>query len=393
MLSLHLVAQSGFVRTEGKHLVDTSGKRLILRGTNLGNWLVPEGYMWHFDDGPQSPREIEAFVTQLIGPQQAKDFWRTWRENYVTQRDIEFLKSIGLNAIRVPIHYKFFTADDAEGFALLDRIVDWSTKAGIYIIIDMHAAPAGQTGTNIDDSWGYPWLFEDAEAQKQTIEIWTRIARHYRDNPTVLGYDLFNEPIPPFPQITRYNSQLEPLLRRITEAIRTVDSNHVVILTGSQWDTNFKLLGRPFDKNAMYTFHKYWMPPRQRAIQEYLEFREKYDVPLLMGESGENTDAWIEQFTQLLEKNEINWTYWPYKKMDARTSITSFPRPMHWEAIVKFAKKPQRTGNAEKLIASRPSVEDSRAAMNDLLEKIQFHNCVPNRGYIRALGMKVSETK
>ena len=60
-----------FVRAEGKHLVDANGKKLILRGTNLGNWMVAEGYMFHFEGGPQSAREIEALVTSLVGPQQA----------------------------------------------------------------------------------------------------------------------------------------------------------------------------------------------------------------------------------------------------------------------------------------------------------------------------------
>jgi endoglucanase len=391
LLSLPLAAQTGFVRAQGKHLVDAKGNKLILRGTNLGNWMVPEGYMWHFEDGPQSPREIEGFVTQMIGPQQAKAFWKQWRENYITQHDIEFMKRIGFNAIRVPIHYKFFTTDNAEGFALLDRVVDWSSKASIYVIIDMHAAPGGQTGTNIDDSGNYPWLFEDAEAQQQTIDIWTRIAKHYRTNKTVIGYDLLNEPIPPFPNLAKYNDKVEPLMRRITEAVRKLDPNHVMIITGSNWDSNFKVLGPPFDKNAMYTFHKYWTEPTQKVIQDYIDYGSKYNVPLLMGESGENKDEWIAKFTEVLEKNEINWTYWPYKKMDARTSICSFPRPLHWEAVTKFAQLPQRTGNAEKLIAARPSLEDSRAAFNDLLQKIQFKNCNPNPGYIKALGMKAPE--
>jgi len=59
--------------------------------------------------------------------------------------------------------------------------------------------------------------------------------------------------------------------------------------------------------------------------------------------------------------------------------------------VTKFAQLPQRTGNAEKLIAARPSLEDSRAAFNDLLQKIQFKNCNPNPGYIKALGMKAPE--
>ena len=41
---LNLSAQ--FAHTQGKEIVDTNGKPLLLRGTSLGNWMVPEGYMW-----------------------------------------------------------------------------------------------------------------------------------------------------------------------------------------------------------------------------------------------------------------------------------------------------------------------------------------------------------
>lgn len=384
-------ARSGFIHAQGKYLVDGDGKKLILRGTNLGNWMVAEGYMFHFDKGPQSMREIEALVTQLVGPQQAAKFWQDYRDAYVTERDIQYLKSVGFNTIRVPIHYKFFTPGNTEGFALLDRVIDWSRKAGLYVIIDMHAAPGGQTGANIDDSIGYPWLFEDAQAQADTIDTWKRIAAHYRDNPTVLGYDLLNEPIPHFPQLAKYNAALEPLFRRIVAGIREVDTNHVVILTGAQWDSNFAVLGAPFDKNAMYTFHKYWTAPTQEVIQQYLDYRDRYNVPVWMGESGENTDEWIAQFTKTLESNEISWTFWPYKKMDATSSIVSFSRPAHWDDIVKFAQMPQVTGDNEKLIAARPSIEVANQALAELLQKIRFSECRVNSGYIQALGMKLPQ--
>jgi endoglucanase len=391
VLSGSTVAQSRFVHTQGKQLVDASGSKLILRGTNLGNWMVPEGYMFQFKGGPQSAREIETLITQLVGPEQASKFWHEYREQYVTKRDIEYLKSIGFNSIRVPIHYKFFLPGNSEGFALLDRVVEWSHQAGLYVIIDMHCAPGGQTGANIDDSWGYPWLFEDAQSQAETIDIWKRIAAHYRDNPTVLGYDLLNEPIPHFPELAKYNSALEPLYRRITAAVREVDPNHVIILGGAQWDGNFKVFGTPFDKNVMYTFHKYWTAPTQEVIQQYLDFRDGYNVPVWMGESGENTDEWIGKFVKVLEDNEVSWTFWPYKKMDATSSIVSFARPVNWDAVVMFAKLPQASGDSEKLIAARPSIEASNQALADLLQKIRFSECRPNPGYIQALGMKVPQ--
>ena len=69
-----IAAQAQFAHTQGKEIVDGGGKPLLLRGINLGNWFVPEGYMWHLNEGgPESPREIEALVTELIGPQRSRD--------------------------------------------------------------------------------------------------------------------------------------------------------------------------------------------------------------------------------------------------------------------------------------------------------------------------------
>ena len=227
-----------FVRAEGKSLLDPNGKKLLLRGINLGNWLEPEGYMFLFEGGPQSPREIEAFVNELVGPTEAETFWHDYRRLFITEADIKFLKQSGLNSVRIPFHYKFFVSGN-EGFRLLDQVIGWCRQAGLWVILDMHCAPGGQTGTNIDDSWGYPWLYESEKDKEQLCQVWKRIAEHHSDDTTVIGYDLLNEPIPHFQQLQKYNSQLEPLYRRITRAIREVDADvrdaaKAIGLTGGQ---------------------------------------------------------------------------------------------------------------------------------------------------------------
>jgi aryl-phospho-beta-D-glucosidase BglC (GH1 family) len=388
-LSRPATAQHRFVRTEGTNLVDRQGHPLTLRGTNLGNWLVREGYMFHFEGGPQSAREIETLTNELLGPEAARKFWSEYLDRYITRDDIQFLKRAGFNSIRIPIHYKYFESDNAEGFRLLDRVVEWSREARLYVMIDMHCAPGGQTGANIDDSWGFPWLYESPEAQQQLISIWKRIAAHYHDSETVLGYDLLNEPIPQYPALKKYNSQLESLYHRIVDGIREVDRNHIVILGGAQWDTNFSVFGPPFDANVMYTFHKYWMPPEQAQIQQYIDFRNTYRVPIWMSESGENNDEWITQYRELLDRNHIDWAFWPYKKMDSPRSIVSFSRPTYWDEIVAYAKVPGTMGDTEKRIAKRPPQEHINAAFEELLEDIQFGKCRINAGYLKALGLSV----
>jgi endoglucanase len=382
-----LFAQHGFVHTFGANVVDGDGKPLMLRGTNIGNWLEPEGYMFHFDGGPQSPSEIEALTRELIGPQKSEAFWKQWRETYITEADIDRIHAMGFNSVRVPFHWKFFDADNAEGFRVVDRLVQWARKDRVYVILDLHCAPGGQTGTNIDDSEGYPWLYTDADAQARTIAVWRRIAKHYAHEPIILGYDLLNEPIPHFPQLQQYNKDLEPLYKKLAAAVREVDPNHMLILGGAQWDSNFKVFGPPFDKNVMYTFHKYWTAPDVSVIQEYLDYRDKYHVPIWLGESGENKDEWIAAFTKTLEENHVGWCYWPYKKMDATSSPVTFDRPEHWDAVVKLAAMAPGTGNAEKRIAARPSPQEAQAIFDDLLKKVQFSGERVNDGYLRALGL------
>jgi endoglucanase len=387
LVSPVLFAQRAFVHTRGPDLVDAKGQPLILRGINLGNWLEPEGYMFHFEGNPQSTSEIETLTEELIGPEKSEAFWKQWRETYITEADIDMLKKSGFNSVRVPLHWKFFDSDNADGFRLLDRLVQWARKDGIYVILDLHCAPGGQTGTNIDDSLGYPWLYSSPEAQAHTVALWHRLAAHYRNEPIVLGYDLLNEPIPHFQQLQQYNKDLEPVYRKIVAAVRQVDRNHVVILGGAQWDTNFKVFGQPFDSNVMYTFHKYWSATDVSVIQEYIDFRDKYRAPIWLGESGENKDEWIAAFTKTLEANQVGWCFWPYKKMDATSSIVSFDRPAHWDEILAFAKLAPGTGNAEKRIAARPSVEDAQQIFDDLLKKIQFANTHVNAGYVQAVGL------
>jgi endoglucanase len=365
------VAAAAFAHTSGDNLVDGSGRIIHLKGINLGNWFEVEGYMFHFDGGPQSPREIEDLTRELLGPAKAEAFWKQWRETYITEADIDRIAAAGFNSVRVPLHYKFFTSDDAEGFHLVDRLLEWAAKDHIRVVLDMHCAPGGQTGTNIDDSYGYPWLYSSPEAQAETVAIWTRIAARYANNPTVLGYDLLNEPIPHYPQDQQFNPDLEPMYRKIAAGIRSVDRNHVLILGGAQWDTNFKVFGQPWDGNVVYQLHKYWTKTTDvSVIQEYLDFRAQYHVPLWCGETGENTDAWIEGFRRTLDENNVGWAFWTWKRMDDTASPVTFDRPVHWDEIVAFAKLPGGSGDqyAEKRLAARPAQADIDAAFADLLE-------------------------
>ncbi len=78
-LTTTATAQTKFAHTSGTKLVTASGEPILLRGINVGNWLEPEGYMFHLDEGPQAPHEIEDLTRELIGPEKADAFWHSWR--------------------------------------------------------------------------------------------------------------------------------------------------------------------------------------------------------------------------------------------------------------------------------------------------------------------------
>ncbi|MFD0939272.1 glycoside hydrolase family 5 protein [Pedobacter boryungensis] len=389
-----LQAQSQkFFNVVGKDIVAPNGKPIVLKGTNLGNWLIPEGYMFKFKD-VSSPRMINQVFTELIGPDKTAAFWQKYLTNYITKEDIHYLKSSGMNSIRIPFHYKLFTTESYlgtnnanRGFELLDRVIKWCKEEDLPVILDMHCAPGGQTGDNIDDSDGYPFLFENEASQKLTISIWKKIAAHYKNEPTIIGYDLLNEPIAHYFDTKKLNPYLEPLYKAITAAVRTVDKNHLIFLGGAQWDSNFKIFNRPFDSKLVYTFHKYWTATTQDVIQEYLDFSNKYNVPIYVGETGENNDKWIFEFRTLMEKHNISWHFWPYKKMDAKAGIVSFPVPEHYNLIIKYADQPKNSFADLRKYAPTDRVL-METALNNLLEQCKFQNCYTNNGYLKGLGLK-----
>jgi hypothetical protein len=383
---------TGFARVQGRQLLGPDGAPVLLRGINLGNWLVPEGYMFHFEKGPQSPRQIEELVRELVGSEEAQAFWKDYREAWIAREDIQYLRKVGLNSVRVPFNYRVLTPEDQPGvwqeggFALLDRVIAWCREEGLLVVLDMHCAPGGQTGSNIDDSWGYPWLFEDAAAQARTIEVWKKVAERYRSQTAVLGYDLLNEPIPHWSGLDKYNPALEPLYKRMVAGVREVDPNHVIFLGGAQWDTNFSVFGPPFAPNLAYTFHKYWNETTDASLRAFLDFQDRHDVPLWLGESGENSDEWVAGCVKLVERHGIGWAFWPYKKMDATSSMVSVSRPAYWDEIVAYAAG--RTSDFEANFKIRPSLEHSRAALKGLVENARLRNARVNAGYVRALGMQ-----
>lgn len=391
--SEELAPAEAFVRIEGENLIQPDGSKLLIRGTNLGNWLNPEGYMFGFSK-TNSPRMINEMFCQLTGPDFTAQFWRQFKDNYITRKDIEFIASTGANTIRLPFHYKLFTDEDymgltagQDGFARMDSVVTWCRDNHLYLILDMHDAPGGQTGDNIDDSYGYPWLLESEESQKLFCDIWCKIADYYKNEPVILGYELMNEPIAPyFDTVEAMNAKLEPLYKRTIQAIREIDRNHIILLGGSQWNSNFTVFHNPSDdEKVMYTCHRYGGEATKEAILSYIAFRDSVNRPMYMGEIGHNTMEWQSAFRQVLEENNIGWTFWPYKKKDD-SCIMGIKMPENWDLVVAFSEAPR--GTYKEIRDARPDQATVRQAMLDFIQNCRIENCIPQQDYLQSLGLK-----
>jgi endoglucanase len=360
----------GFVHASGGRLVDGLGEPLILRGVALGNWLLPEGYMWKFEHPlTQSPREIEALVVDLVGLDLAADFWRRFRATFITEDDIAQIRVEGMNHVRLPINSRVVMDESGEliedGLKLIDHAIDWCRKHELWVVLDLHGAPGGQTGTNIDDSPHHaPELFTDERYRSLTLKLWRAMARRYRDETVVAAYDLLNEPLPNVYQHL-YAGQLRDLYRELTAAIRDVDPNHMISYEGTHWATNWDVFTEVWDSNSILQFHKYWSSPDRASIKRYVDTGRELGLPIYMGEGGENNLDWTQTAFQLYDDSAISWNFWTWKKVETLTSPCSVNAPSGWGEITAFA-----AGKGAK-----PECARAQQTMNELVDAMALANC------------------
>ncbi|PZF80153.1 endoglucanase [Jiangella anatolica] len=325
--------------------------------------------MWRFGPGAESPREIEALFERLAGPSAAAEFWERFRDVFVAEADIARIAASGFDHVRLPINARVIQDDDGEpveaGYALIDRLLRWCREHRLWVLLDLHGAPGGQTGTNIDDSPnGLPELFMDDRYRRRTLRLWRDLAARYAGDTTVLGYDLLNEPLPNEWQHT-YRDELVRLYRDLTAEIRAVDPDHLIVYEGSHWATNWEIFTEVWDDNSLLQFHKYWSSPDRPSIAPYLETRERLGLPIYMGEGGENTADWIYTAHRLYEAHGIGWNFWPWKKIDTPTSPASVRPPAGWDRVVASA-----AGGSPLLGRAEAGV-----VLDRLVEAMRLENC------------------
>ena len=329
----------GFLRVDGQQLVNDEGN-FIIRSIGTGNWMIQEGYMMQSTDaGIGTHTQFRTKLEEIIGKEKTAAFYSNWLQNHMTKADIDSMKAWGFNAIRPALHYKWFTLPIEDepvsgahtwldtGFKMTDELMNWAVANEMYVMLDMHGAPGGQgKNANINDyDPNLPGLFESEENQDKLVALWVKLAQRYKDNPWFGGYDLINEPNWKLGDTgnnngcgTENNDELWDLHLRLTKAIREIDQKHIIYISGNCWGNNYNSFeDHPlsnFDDNTVITFHKYWNTNNQESIQWALDMREKYNRPLWMSESGENSNQWFADAIHLFESNNIGWSWWPVKK-------------------------------------------------------------------------------
>ena len=385
-LMVSTLVSAQYVKSNGKAIFDGSGHTLLIRAMGIGGWMVQEGYMLQTASFANPQHKIKDTIEDLIGATATEAFYDAWLENHFNKADVDSMAAWGFNTIRVPMHYNLFTLPIEEepvlgqntwlnkGFNLLDSVVTWAEDAGLYVILDLHAAPGGQgydQGISDYDPTK-PSLWESVHNRTKTVALWKKLAEKFATDTTIAGYDLINEPNWNLPGGTL----LRNLYEDITDSIRTVDTNHIIFIEGNWFANTFTGLTPPWDNNMAYSPHKYWSPVNSVAdIQYGLDLRDTYNVPIWFGETGENSNAWYTGLISIMESEGVGWAWWPLKKVETINAPLSIDKNLGYQQLLNYW-----SGSA-----SAPSVADATAALMQLATNLKAENCTYNRGVIDAM--------
>ena len=381
-------------------IVNEKGEEMIFRGMGLGGWMLQEPYMLKLSGIASTQSDIRRKIVELIGEKNTKTFYDAWLKNHCTKTDIDSLASWGFNSVRLPMHFNLFTLPVdkepvtgkntwlAKGFSMIDSLLSWCKADHIYLILDLHAAPGGEGNDNAisDRDTSKPSLWQSEANQQKTIALWQKLASRYANESWIGGYDLINEPNWGFqnPLDThgcdeKFSEPLKNLYKQITTAIRKVDKQHIIFIEGNCWANNYEGIFPLWDNNTVISFHKYWNYTDKASIQKFIDYRQKYNVPVWMGETGENSNAWFTNVVSLLEQNKIGWAMWPLKKAGIN-NLFQIKINTGFQKIIDYWK-----GNAPK-----PSATEALASLMQLAKNTNAKNNVAHHDVADALTRQVN---
>ncbi|MBN2486717.1 MAG: carbohydrate-binding protein [Bacteroidales bacterium] len=371
-----LLSAQGYLHTEGKYIYDGNGQEVILRGIGTGNWMLQEGYMMKTSGVANTQHEFRARLIETIGEAKTDSFYSVWLQNHMTRTDVDSMKAWGFNSIRVAMHYLWFTPPIEEepvpgeitwietGFTMIDSLLKWCSDNEMYLILDMHGTPGGQgkDAAISDYDPDKPSLWESQDNKDKLVALWQKLAERYSDEPWIGGYDMINEPNWTFTEAN--NKPLWDLYKDITAAIREVDTNHIIILEGNWFANDYSGLPTLWDENLVLSFHKYWTYNDENSLNWMINLQNQRNVPLWLGETGENSNTWFTNLIALAEKNHIGWSWWPVKK-DGINNVLNVNANSDYLNLIRYWE-----GSATK-----PSEDVAFAAVLKWADNHKIENC------------------
>lgn len=316
-----------FLTVDGTDIVNQNGEKVILKGVNLGGWLIQEDWLCPYEEVADHHEMLETLIDRF-GTEKAYELMNIYEDNFITETDLDIIKEMGFNAVRVPFWYRNFYSDD-NGTKILDENGDWDlsklewvveecSERRIYVVLDMHGAPGFQSDaphSGKGDSCGLYDKTEDGERYRElTDELWTEIATRFKGNPAVAMYDLLNEPMCDVEcgELTR-RVKNESIYLRLYDTVRAADTDHIITMEAI-W-TGFALpwaWARGW-KNVVYQVHFYNNSDFIFAFFLLLTRVLHPTVPLMMGEFYPHQKTTWEGCFKSLKKFDYSWFLWTYK--------------------------------------------------------------------------------
>jgi aryl-phospho-beta-D-glucosidase BglC (GH1 family) len=399
MIAGTLAFGQGYLKVEGKRIVDEKGNNVLLRGMGLGGWMVQEGYMLQVEKIGQQQHVIRKNVADLIGTKKAEVFYNAWLANHTRKIDIDSMARWGFNSVRLAMHYNLYTLPVEQepvagqntwiekGFTMTDSLLSWCKANKLYLILDLHAAPGGQgNDLNIADrDPSLPSLWQSEANKQKMIALWRKLAERYVDEPWIGAYDIINEPNWGFSKADdkngcneELNAPLRQLMVDVTKAIREIDRKHIIIVEGNCWGNNYRGVFPLWDNNIVVSFHKYWSFNDEATIKGTLDIQEEHNVPIWLGESGENSNLWFRDAIHLIEKRNIGWAWWPLKKLGYNNPL-QVKMPAEYQKVLDYW--------AEK--GPRPSPAEAEKGLMEFANNLKLENCIYHKDVVDAMFRQV----
>lgn len=359
------------IHQAGLAIVDASGNPIKLRGVNLGGWLHWEGYI--FGRGILTPEsQILDGLEKLVGPQDTQRFESQVYSDFIAEDDFRKISQLGFNVIRLPIDRRLLEDDSRpyaykqSGWAVMDRTLAWAERYHLYVVLDLHAAPGGQSEVpTADPAQRKDLIWNSEQSRRRTVAMWQAIAARYKNAEVVAGYDLLNEPGPPD------GKALVEMYRQLIGAIRSVDPTHMIILEGSRFASDFSMFSGPLCDNQIYSFHMYtWFGDnRAKELERYRLVASQQQVPFWVGEFGENTYDMIQTTTAMFDNDGsiVGWAYWPWKRAPTRyPGLEIIDVPKEWRSVMNWIVHP--------FFNHRPSRDETLRGMDEFLRAASITN-------------------